>query len=164
MRQGTRARRAFALLAAGAALGVAGCGGDDEETTTTTSSVETTTGATGASGATGAEGAGGTYTAEGVEAAFEDEGYAINDATDAALTTPPPEAAISLVEKGETFANGTAYVFKDEKDAKEAEQNLTPSGNLDRIVLGNVVVEASTEPNEGFPTAQEMADIVEQSG
>jgi ABC-type glycerol-3-phosphate transport system substrate-binding protein len=163
MRQGTRARRAFALLAAGAALGVAGCGGDDEETTTTTSSVETTTGATGASGATGAEGAGGTYTAEGVEAAFEDEGYAINDATDAALTTPPPEAAISLVEKGETVSHGTAYIFKDSAEAEEAEKNST-SGGLDHVVVGNVLVETSTDQFEGFPTAQEMADIVEQSG
>ena len=163
MRQGTT-RRGLAVLGVAAALAFAGCGGGDDETTSTTASVETTTGATGASGATGAEGAAGqTYSVEDVQAAFEDEGFAVNDVTDSALKTPEPEDAISLTEKGETVGHGTMYFYESSADAKEAEKNTTVGG-LDLIVVGNVLVEASKEPFEGFPTAEEMADTVESTG
>lgn len=166
MRHGS-GRRALAVLAVGTSLIAAGCGGDDEETTTTTSSTETTTGATGASGATGEHGAAtaGTLDDAAVREAFEAEGYATNDVSPSnSFTTPKPEAIVSLVEQGETVAHGTTYVFASAKDAEEALHNSSKDSDLEREVVANVMVEASSDPLAGFPTASEMAATLEDGG
>ena len=155
-------RLATALAIAVAALGVAGCGGDDDETTTSSTTATTATGATGASGATGGEGsAAGTITLEDAEQAFQDEGIDTNEVEPGGILRPDAESAFSLISKDTgTVAHGGVYVYESSEDAEKAMKNAEGTSDLDYQVVGNLLLSQDPEPYEGFPTIDEMAEIL----
>jgi hypothetical protein len=160
---------ALAMLIAAATLGVAGCGGDDETTSSTTSTT-TTTGATGATGASGAEGGdtGGDLTIEDAEQAFADEDIETNDVDKSSLigiVEPIPDAAISLISPDTgTVAHGSVYEYPSPEEADQAVEKLSKGSDLEYLAVENLVISQDAEPYEGFPTADQMAQILESSG
>ena len=149
------------------AVGVAGCGGGDVDKSASKPAAEPAATATAPAEpppeAT-APPAADLYTVQEVRAAFDKEGIETNEVKPAeGIVDPTPEATVSLISpKTGTVAHGGVNFYKTAAEAGKASDNAKEEfgGDLEFVVLGNLLITQDPEPFRGFPTAAEMATIV----
>jgi cytoskeletal protein RodZ len=156
--------RAIAAGAAGAALALSGCGGDDDKQAA--SQPSTTEEPAASETAPAPEPASETISIEEAKAAIEAEGIKTNETDPAgSFIEPVPEATFSLVSPDTgTVAHGGVAAFKTAADAEKAAANSDAEsvGDLENLVVANLLIQQEPEPYEGFPTAEEIAAIVQR--
>lgn len=150
----------------------AGCGGDDEKKTaaekpasTPTATATTATTPTTDTAPTPSATDGPGISIEDAKSAIEAEGIKTNDVKPAnTFLTPLPEASFSLISPDTgTVSHGGVNEFKTAADAEAAKANLEKGGSkLDLVVAKNLLITQEKEPYEDFPSADEIAAIVQR--